>query len=314
MKRIIINILRKNKKVFEIAKLCQLKLKESRGKIGYIMGNHKQDLSKRYFGKFNQYIDWENPKTLSEKLQCMKFSEYKDNEIYTTLADKYEVRSFVKERIGEKYLNDIYGVYDDVKDIDIETLPDEFVMKTNHGCATNVLCFDKKELDWRHEKFKLKNWMKINYFYFDYEYQYKNIKPKIICERLMKDEINKVVVDYKFYCFNGEPLFMGIDFDRLEEHKRNIYDMNFNLLPFSIDYNFSDRKIEKPQCFEEMIELARKLSKDFNFVRVDFYEENNKVVFGELTFTPVAGFLKFNPIELDAKFGEMIESNTVNNV
>lgn len=260
----------------------------------------------RYKISTGQRLNLENPITYTEKLQWLKLNWY--DPIATKCTDKYEVREFVKERIGEQYLNELYGVYDSVEEIDLNKLPDSFVLKATHGSGWNIICRDKNKMNWAVELKKMKRWLKTNYYWFGREWNYKDIKPRIICEKYLAEEDGEPPKDYKIFCFHGEPKFIQVDIDRFKGHKRNIYDLEWNLLDAEFLYpKFNEKLIKKPVKLSEMIELSRKLSKDFPHVRVDFFIVENKIYFGELTFFPESGFKKFKPEDFEIQVGSWLK-------
>ncbi|MDP4142958.1 MAG: ATP-grasp fold amidoligase family protein [Bacillota bacterium] len=262
-----------------------------------------------YFRYTRSLPNLSNPTKFSDKFQCMKL----DNELesYCKYVDKYEVREFVKKTIGEKYLNKLIAVYDRVEDIDFDTLPNRFVLKCTHGSGYNIICSNIKELEISKTKKKLKNWMREDFYSITREPQYKLIKPKIICEEYL-DDSNDSLIDYKFFCFNGEPKFIQVVVDRNIKHKENFYNMNWQKLNMKACYKKTlyentSESISRPKNMEEMILLAEKLSKDFKFVRVDFYSVNDQTIFGELTFVPASGFTIYIPHELNYHLGNLLE-------
>ena len=255
--------------------------------------------------KTKEDLNLNNPKTFNEKLQWLKL--YNRNPIYTNMVDKYEVRKFVKETIGEEYLIPCLGIYDSVKEIDFDKLPNKFVLKTTHDSGTVLICKDKKTFDKKAAIKKLKKRLNRKYFYLYREWPYKNVKPRIIAEQYMNNENKGSLNDYKFYCFNGEPKLMFIVIDRSTDPKANFYDMSFKKINLKQSY----QNFDKPKQFDEMIRLCRELSKGISHVRVDFYIINDKVYFGELTFFDAAGFDKFNPDKYDQILGSWIDINSV---
>ena len=248
---------------------------------------YKNDLEQWYTKRFGAF-DLDNPKTFNEKIQWSKI--YDSTPIKTKLADKYLVRDWVAEKIGDKYLIPLLGVYDSFEEIDFDKLPNQFVMKCNHGSAMNIVVKDKSKLDLVDVKSKLDKWMHENFaFKVGCELHYRDIPPKIIIEKYMDDGTGDLR-DYKFTCFNGEPEFVWIDSDRHTEHKRNLYDLQWNQMKAKVNTNYDTfPSPEKPKCFDEMVDLAKKLSTGFNYVRVDFYVINDSVYFGEMTFTSSSG-------------------------
>lgn len=252
-------------------------------------------------------LDLENPKTFNEKLQWLKLHDR--NPEYTKMVDKIDAKPYVASIIGEEHIIPTLGVYDTVEEIDFDVLPDKFVLKTNHDCGGLVICTDKSQLDVEVAKYKLKKALKRRFFYENREWPYKNVKPRIIAEQYMVDESGYELKDYKFFCFNGEPKALFIASDRgnpTEETKFDFFDMEFNHLPFTNGHPNAIREVKKPLGFEKMKELAAKLSQNIPHVRVDFYDINGEIYFGELTFFHWSGMTPFEPIEWDYKFGEWI--------
>lgn len=240
-----------------------------------------------YYKFTKRKLDLHNPQTFNDKIQWSKL--YDSTPIKTRLADKYAVREWVKEKIGEEYLIPLLGVYDRFEDINFNTLPDRFVIKCNHGSGYNIIVKDKKQLDLKRTQKQLNQWMHENFaFKGGFELHYLPIKPKIIIEKYMEDETGELR-DYKFFCFNGKPEFVWVDSQRYVHHKRNLYDLNWNLLPFKFNVFDNFPSIPKPACLPQLIDLAGVLSTDFNMVRVDFYVIDNHIFFGEFTFTSGSG-------------------------
>ena len=252
-----------------------------------------------------QKLDLNNPQDFNAKLEWYKV--YFRPKILTTLADKYEVRSFVEEKIGAKYLNELYGVYDSPEKIDFDKLPNSFIIKANHTNGHNIIVKNKEGLDKKKVIKKFKKWLGKNQYYRrGQEWAYKDIKPKIIIEKFLKEDHKNTLADYKFYCFNGEPKFIDVHLDREEDHKQGCFDLDFNLLPFgkSKTYKSISSEIDKPSNLEEMVELAQILSQKLPFVRVDFYSINGRSVFGEMTFYPSDARKKFYPEKYNKVIGD----------
>lgn len=264
-----------------------------------------ETLKKDFKKQLGYSLNLDTPKTFNEKLQWLKVY-YKDP-IMTKCADKVAVRDIITKEIGKEYLIDVYGVYDSVDEIDISKLPNQFVLKPNHSSGRVIICKDKNAENWK-ENFKLlKKWMKENYYYQNGEWVYKDIKPKIVCEKLLDSNI----VDYKLLCFNGKAKVIFLAKDRGQNVKFNFYDTNFDLLPIKWHHdNFKD-KIDKPIHLDLMIQLSEQLSKKFPHVRVDWYEVDNKLYFGELTFFHDNGMHKIEPYEWDYKLGELLDLSKV---
>lgn len=249
---------------------------------------------------FSRY-DLKNPVSFNEKLTVLKLNPL--NKSLSVYADKISVRDYVKKKIGDDYLIPLIKVYTNAHEIDFDKLPESFVLKTNHGSGWNIICENKKSLDYNYARKKLDKWLKYNAFYLTREYQYKPIIPAIICEEF----IGKNIYDYKFFCFNGEPQIVQVDIDRFTDHKRVFFDMNWEKKNFSIRYSISEKLINKPDKFDEMKDISRKLSAPFKFVRVDLYYHNSQVYFGELTFFPGGGNEPFNPVEYDYEIGRLLK-------
>ena len=261
-----------------------------------------------YRAEMQKKLNLNEPKTFNEKLQWLKL--YDRNPIYTKYVDKYEVRSYIAETIGEEYLIPLIGeVYDNVDEIDWDMLPSAFVIKCTHGSSTNIVCRDKSKLNINETKKRLREWLNKNWYSFGREWPYKNIKPRIICEKYMVDESGIELKDYKFFCFNGKVKFFKVDFNRFSDHRANYYDLNKKLLYFGEvkcppDYQ---RKLEFPSNIYDMVILAEQLSRGKPFLRVDFYNISGRIYFGEITFFPDSGFGKLEPDEWDYKLGSWIE-------
>lgn len=253
---------------------------------------------------YHRFLNKKNLEYFGEKIQWLKLYGYLEK--YNNYVDKYLVRKFIKETIGEKYLIPLIDVYDNVNEINYDKLPNEFVFKLNHGSGYNIIVRDLKKENFVSINKKLKIWMKEDYYKIKKEYQYKNVKKKIICEKLISDS-NGELLDYKFFCFDGKAEFVKVDFDRFGDHKVNFYDNNWKLIDMK-ETGYENYKIDckKPQNFDKMLEIAEKLSKNFQFVRVDLYNVDGKIYFGELTFTPASGKHSFTPLDKDRKIAERI--------
>lgn len=257
-------------------------------------------INKMYKKVFNEDINWSNPKTYNEKMNVSKL--YGDNIMKTKLTDKYEVRKWIREKIGDEYLIPIIGVYNSFEEIDFNKLPNKFVIKMNNDSGSVFICQDKNKINIKKLRKKFNFFIKRNYAYASFEMHYKDIEPKIIIEKYMGNSIN----DYKFQCFDGKVYYCRVDFDRFGNHMRNFYDLNWNLQLFNKgDFNNNVNKIDKPKNFDKMVEIVQKLSQGFDQVRVDLYDINGEIYFGEMTFTNGAGLEKINPKEWDYKIGEL---------
>lgn len=256
----------------------------------------------QYFLKLGRKLNLKDPQRFTEKLQWYKIN-YRDN-LLTIGADKYKVRDYVESKGLHHILNKLYKVYNNPYEINISDLPEKFVIKTNNGSGTNYFVKDKKRIDLPKIQDELNVWLNRDVYSTGREWSYKNIVPVIIVEELLEEE-NKFegISDYKFLCFNGKPMYIILDVDRFNGHKRNIYDLNWNLIDVSTDKPNINNDVPKPEGLEELIETAKILSEDFPFVRVDLYYVNKKIYFGELTFYPWTGYVEFNPDSFDFELG-----------
>lgn len=251
-------------------------------------------------------LDLENPKTFNEKLQWLKLYERRPE--YALMTDKYLVREYIKEKIGEEVLIPLLGVWENAKDIDFNKLPNSFVLKCNHDSGSVVVCSDKNKLDIAETIKKLNKALKIQYYWKSREWNYHDIKPRIIAEKYMTDESGVGLTDYKFFCFNGVPSFIQLDRGRFVNHIRNFYTSNWEYIP--VEYgckNDPSLEIEKPIQFEKMMKYAKKLSKGIPHVRVDFYISGGKIYFGELTFHHGGGAMNVVPFSYDEEWGKLLE-------
>lgn len=270
-------------------------------------------LSRIFHNKQGRELDLNNPLLYSDKLQWLKL--YWRDSVAEVCADKFAVRKYVEDKIGENYLNEIYDVYDSVNEINLDKLPNKFVLKATHGSGYNVVCVNKKDIDWNSEFKKLHRTMKKNYYWENREWVYKNIKPRIISEKFLKQDDGDELRDYRFFCFNGEPKFITVDFSITDKNKtrRNLYDLHWNLLDAEISYPKETKiKVDKPNKLEEMILLSRKLSSGFPHARIDFYYIDNKIIFGEITFFHQSGMGKIKPIEFEMQMGHWLELPNMN--
>ncbi len=259
--------------------------------------------------RLGKAINLKNPKSFSEKIQWIKLHDR--NPLMTLCTDKYEVRKVVESKVGTHILNKLYGVFESADEIDWDSLPESFVLKANHGSGWNVIVKDKSTLDGKETKKKMKKWMATNYYAQKREWAYKNIKPQIVCEKYLENK-NGSLIDYKFFCFNGTPRLIQVDVDRHTEHKRVFHDTQWRRFDFSLQYPIYEEEIEPPSYLKDMIEVARVLSSDFTFARVDMYDLDGNIVFGEVTFYPGSGMERFSPEHWDAKLGDLLQLPTYN--
>lgn len=268
--------------------------------------NDESYLKLWYFSKTLKKLDLDNPKTFNEKLQWLKLNDR--NPLYTKLVDKYLVKEYIAEKIGEKYIIPTLGVWDRFEDIDFEELPDQFVLKCTHDSGSVIICRDKSQLDLEDASKKLTAGLAKNYYMYTREYVYKDIQPRIIAEKYMVDESGTELKDYKFFCFGGQPELMLLSSGRNAGNiKVDFFDMGMKKLPFEVQYPNSNIDYSEPEGFDVMKMLAQQLSADIPHVRVDFYNINGEIYFGEMTFYHGAGIYQFNPEEWNKTLGDMIK-------
>lgn len=262
-------------------------------------------LEHRYKRLMGKKLNLNPPITFNEKLNWMKL--YDRNPLYTQLADKYAVKEYVKEKIGEEYLVPLLGVWDDANDIDFDKLPEKFVLKCTHDSGSCIICRNKDVFDRKSAIKRLNKALKINYYYYSREWVYKNIPRRIIAEQFIEDMDDKETRDYKIFTFDGEPRFLYIATDRgIGATKFDYFDLDFNHIDVRQHYPNSDKVLHKPKNYELMLDLSRKLSSGLRHARIDFYEVNGKIYFGEYTFYNNGGVTAYDPESWDYKFGEWL--------
>lgn len=251
-------------------------------------------------------LDLDNPKTFSEKMQWLKL--YDRKEIYIKMVDKYESKKIVEKKLGAKYVVPTYGIFNSFEEIDFDKLPTSFVIKCTHDSGGLVIVNDKEQLNYGLTKKKINKSLKRKYFYSHREWAYKNVKPRILIEKLLVNDNKEEVIEYNFFCFNGEPKFvMTCHGDKRIKRYNDFYDINFNKLKLKCIYDNSNIIDTKPNNFQEMIEVSRKLSKNIPHLRVDLYVCNGNIYVGELTFCHWAGFAKFEPEEWNYIIGDYVD-------
>ncbi|MBQ3112835.1 MAG: hypothetical protein IJC05_00500 [Phascolarctobacterium sp.] len=257
--------------------------------------------------KTGKELNLEKPVLYNEKLQWLKLYDHRPE--YTMMVDKYYVKKFVAERIGYEYVIPLLGVWESVENIDFNSLPNKFVLKTTHDSGAVIICKNKKVFDINSAKKRLKYFLKRNYYDCNREWPYKNVRPRIIAEEYMEDGTYKELRDYKFFTFGGVPkvLYIAQGRGNGEPTVADFFDMEFNHLDLTIDHDMAKTPPEKPRCFEEMKKLAAILSEGTPQLRVDFYEVDGKVYFGEMTFFHCSGFELFKPKEWDKTFGDWVK-------
>lgn len=268
-------------------------------------------LKRRYLIKTGNSLNLDNPKTFNEKLQWLKLYDRKSE--YTVMVDKYEVKKYVADIIGEEYIIPTFGVWNKFDEIDFNILPNQFVLKCTHDSGGLIICKDKKTFNKNAARQKIERSLKHNYYWTSREWPYKDVKPRIIAEKYMEDIKTSELRDYKFFCFDGvaKALFIATDRQKQgEEVKFDFFDMDFKHLDLRQGHPNAKICPEKPETFDKMRELAEKLSKGIPQLRVDFYEVNGKVYFGELTFSHFGGMVSFEPKKWDTILGNWIELPT----
>lgn len=294
----------KIKNLFSIRKWIEFYLRKTNGKNI----SDEKFLKLKFYAYMGKKLNLENPKTYNEKLQWLKLYNRKSE--YTMMVDKYLVRDYIKEELGEEYLIPLLGVWENPDEIDFDTLPDKFVLKCNHNSGRGMyICKDKSKMDIEQVKVGLRAGLAQDYFLQSREWPYKDVPRKIIAEQFMVDKDDKELKDYKFFCFNGKPEVILVCSERFSKGglRENFYDTSWNLLPMKRPaHPNSDEEILPPQNLKQMLEFAKKLSKETPFSRIDFYDINGRIYFGEITFFPASGFEAFEPEEWDYKLGSWI--------
>lgn len=261
-------------------------------------------LKKEYKERTGETLNLKNPETYTEKMQYNKINLA--TPLKTKLADKYKVRSWIAEKIGDQYLIPLLGVWDSYSAIPFDKLPQKFVMKTNHGAGWNLIVEDKNKLNHKEEKKRFDRWLKMNFAFFtDLQLQYRDIEPKIVVEEFIQDSDGRLP-EYKFFCFDGVAYYCWEILGRGTVEYRNIYDMDWNLQPWTFSgHDNTPFETSKPKNFDKMVELAERLSQDFSHVRVDFYNVDGKIYFGEMTFTSTGGYRLIHPKKYNYMLGNL---------
>lgn len=263
-----------------------------------------------YLKRHGEKLDWNNLQTYCEKMQWEKLFDHDERKVIC--ADKYRVREWVADKIGEEYLIPLLGVWDHAKDIDFSKLPNQFVLKTNCSSGDVIIVKDKSKLttkDIKGYRKKLDYYLNMKFGFNTCELHYNQMKPRIIAEAYIECS-GEDLPDYKFLCFNGKPYFCWVDIDRYHGHKRNVYNMDWELQNWNQNFEFSEEDVPKPQKFDELVELATNLSKGFPHVRVDLYYTNGHIYFGEMTFTNGSGFEQIKPKSVDFMLGGLWSVDT----
>lgn len=264
--------------------------------------------------RLGKQLNLKNPINYTEKLQWIKINDRKD--IYTIMADKFEMKNYVSNLIGEEFVVDNYGVWDNFDDIDFSKLPDKFVLKTTHDQGGVIICKDKKSFNIKEAKKKINKHLKRKHYYFSREWPYKNIKPRILAEKLLVSEANNEINDYKIYTFNGYPKVMYITSGRGSKEGMSIdfFDIDGKRLDIIQEGFLSNKDIKVPDLYSKMLELSKIISKGTLHLRVDFYIVNDMLYIGELTFFDGGGLFVFKPIKWDKIFGDWIQLPSLNKI
>lgn len=262
------------------------------------------ELARLYKKKTGHEVNFSNPRRYTEKIQWRKMFGL-DSDM-SRLSDKYAVRKWVAEKIGSDHLIPLIGAWESADEIDFAGLPRSFVLKTNNASGTNIIVPDCASFDVSSTKRRLDRWLNLQYGWLTFEKQYLDIKPMVIAEQYMKDDETSELIDYKFLCFDGVPRFVWVDCDRLTNHKRAVFDTNWNLAEWNqYSYGLPSQLPQRPASFDLMLSFAKVLCEGFPHVRVDFYVINGQVYFGEMTFTNGSGFERIEPDEFDFVLGDM---------
>lgn len=267
----------------------------------------KAYLSILYRANFKKKIDWKNPKTFNEKLQWLKLIDRNIN--YCDMVDKYKVKQDVSSKIGKEHVVPILGgPWNNFDEIDFDTLPDQFVLKTTHDCGGVFICKDKKSIDYQKAKCFLEKHLRRNYYFHCREWPYKNIIPRIFAERFISDKENTVLPVYKIFCFDGCPKIIQVILnDKQINESVDYFDIQWNRLNLKQNFPNSTQPLMRPHNLDTMLRIAETLSLGHAFIRVDLYEANGTIYFSEYTFYSDAGFAKFEPEEWDEILGSWIQ-------
>lgn len=250
-------------------------------------------------------LDLDNPQTFHEKLQWLKLYDRKS--IYTKMVDKYEAKEYVRNIIGDKHIIRTLGMYNNFDEIDFDKLPDKFVIKPTHTSGNVYICTDKSKINYKYLKNEINKWLKRKYYYIHREWPYKDVKPRIIIEEYLNELGKDDLIDYKFFMFNEKLAFLLVCSNRRNGLKLTFFDKDGNLLDLREDKKLNDLNIKLPENYKDMIEMAKKISKGTIESRIDFYDVDGKIYFGEITFFDSAGYGHYEPEEYDLKIGKMLK-------
>lgn len=264
-------------------------------------------IRRKYRGELGREPDLDRPTAYTEKVLWLNLRHRDPRQV--VCSDKYAVRAWVAERIGEDVLVPLVGVYEDPDEIDFDALPGSFVIKATHGSGWNLIVPDRDRLDREEARRTLRDWLSRSYYAHKREWQYRDVAPRLIIEQFLGGADGEVPSQYQLFCFrNGERqrILVQVDFDEHTNHRRDYYDLEWNRMPFASRVPNAETPAARPERLEEMVEVARRLSEDFPFVRVDLYLIGDRIYFGELTFTSGGGMSSFDPPEWDRRLGEWI--------
>lgn len=273
-------------------------------RISPLIKNDTTYLKLNYYLQMHKKLNLNNPQTYNEKLNWLKLNDYHTE--YTAMVDKVSAKDYVRRLIGNDHIIPTLGVWEHFDDIDFDHLPGQFVLKTTHDSGGVVIVRDKKNFDRETAKRKLEKSLKHDYYIGTREYPYRDVKHRIIAEKYMVDESGTELKDYKFFCFNGKCKMLFIATDRPYDTRFDFFDTDFRHLPFRQGHPNADKVIKKPEKFEEMINIAEKLAAGLPHLRVDLYNINGNIYFGELTFFHFSGIVPFEPEEWDYKIGSWL--------
>lgn len=265
-------------------------------------------LSAMWRAYFHKKLNWKNPKSFNEKIQWLKVKDR--NPLYPTLVDKFAVRDWIASKIGDSYLVPLVGgPWNRFDEIDFSALPDRFVLKCTHDSGNVVICHGKQSFDVAAAKAKIDKSIKHNYYWGGREWPYQYVQPRIIAEQYMESASCGELLDYKLMMFGGEHRCAFVCSNRFAGSKLNVtfFDPDWQRMPFERHYHADPQDLPRPACYDEMVRVAKTLSEGLAFVRVDLYEINGKVYFGEMTLYPGSGLETFQPEEWDYKLGDWID-------
>lgn len=258
-----------------------------------------------YFLKNNKFLDIDNPNEFMEKIQWLKLNFYKED--FGKYVDKFEVREFVRERVGDKYLNKIIGVFDKVEDLDYSSFPDQFVIKCTHGSGFNIIVKDRAKFNPKKANVILNKFLKEDYSKVNQEAIYRGVKPRILVENYLCTLDNGAIIDYKFFCFKGDVKSVWVKTFEDGLYKNCYYDLDWKKMNENDRSNFLEKAIKRPDNLDEMIFVAHQLAKDFIFMRIDLYSIKDQVFFGEMTFFPFGGKQRLTVEALNYEYGKLID-------